>query len=53
VRYRARGGLQQGYDATCLTNAGLRRLPQNCQAPRYNGQIYSAECLINAGFRRR
>lgn len=53
VRYRARGGLHQGYDASCLSNAGLRRLPQRCEAPRYNGQVLDAQCLINAGFRRR
>ncbi len=53
VRYRSRGGLQQGYDTNCLSNAGVRRLPQNCAAPRYNGQVLDAQCLINAGFRRR
>ena len=53
VRYRGRGGVLQGYDASCLTNAGLRRLPQSCQARRYNGQVYDAQCLVDAGFRRR
>jgi hypothetical protein len=53
VRYRIRGGVAQGYDANCLSNAGLRRLPQNCEARRYNGQVYDAQCLIDAGFRQR
>jgi hypothetical protein len=52
VRYRTRGGLAQGYDASCLSNSGLRRLPQSCEARRYNGQVLDAQCLINAGFRR-
>lgn len=53
VRYHSRGCLKQGYDTNCLNNAGLRRLPQNCEARRYNGQVLDAQCLIDAGYRRR
>lgn len=53
IRYRVRGGIAQGYDAGCLSNAGLRRLPQSCEARRYDGQVFDAQCLIDAGFRRR
>jgi hypothetical protein len=53
IRYRARGELRQGYDAACLRDAGLRRLPESCIARRTDGQVYNAECLIDAGYRRR
>jgi hypothetical protein len=53
IRYRTRGEFRQGYDAACLSNAGLRRLPEGCIARRSDGQIYNAQCLIDAGYRRR
>jgi hypothetical protein len=53
IRYRARGELQRGYDAQCLRDSGLRRLPESCVARRSDGQIFNAQCLIEAGYRRR
>lgn len=55
ITYRHRGERMRGYDGACLSNAGLRNLPEHCALRARYGSghmtIYNAQCLHEAGYR--